>query len=213
MKTHYKRYLPHILPPDERLFVTFRLADSLPKDAIFKLKVEKNKTDELIRKTILDETIRKVELYKSHKRYFAKFDSYLHQCLNGVQHLGIDAVAEVLAEALHYRDTKYYHLHAFCIMPNHVHVLLTSTIHKDGFFRVLQSLKRHTARKSNELLDLTGNAFWGEESYDHVVRDDEEFVRIIDYIVENPVKAGLVDNWKSWKYTYLSKDVQSWYLM
>lgn len=53
----------------------------------------------------------------------------------------------------------------------------------------------------------------GEESYDHVVRDEEEFVRIIDYIVENPVKAGLVDNWTSWKYTYLSKDVQSWYLV
>lgn len=212
MKTHYKRYLPHILPPDERLFITFRLANSLPKDIIMKLKAEKNVADELIRKTILDETVRKPELYKIQKRYFVKFDDYLHQCFNGVQWLLINSVAEVLAEALHYRDVKYYQLHAFCIMPNHVHILLTSTIHQEGFFRVLQSLKRHTARKSNELLDLTGNAFWGEESYDHVVRDDEEFVRIIDYIVQNPVKAGLVEKWQDWRFTYLSTDVKSWYL-
>ena len=72
-------------------------------------------------------------------------------------------------------------------------------------------MKRHTARKSNELLDMTGNAFWGEESYDHVVRDDEEFVRIIDYIVQNPVKAGLVGKWEDWKFTYLSKDIIQWY--
>lgn len=211
MKTHYRRYLPHILPPDERLFITFRLANSLPKDIILKLKAEKEATVELIRKTVTEETTRKVELYKIQKRYFAKFDSYLHQCLNGVQYLAIEAIAEVLVEALHYRDTKYYQLHAFCIMPNHVHVLLTSTIHQEGFFRVLQSLKRHTARKSNELLDLTGNSFWGEESYDHVVRDDEEFVRIIDYIVQNPVKAGLTGKWEDWKYTYVSKEIMQWY--
>jgi putative transposase len=212
MKTHYKRYLPHIIPPDERLFITFRLANSLPKDIILKLMAEKNKADEQIRKTILDETARKLELYKIQKRYFAKFDTYLHQCLNNVQWLGVEAVAEVLAEALHYRDVKYYQLHAFCIMPNHVHILLTSIIHQEGFFRVLQSLKRHTARKSNELLDMTGNAFWGEESYDHVVRDDEEFVRIIDYIVQNPVKAGLVSKWEEWRFTYLSKDIVQWYI-
>ncbi len=211
MKTHYRRYLPHILPPDERLFITFRLANSLPKDIILKLKTEKDAAVELIRKTVTEEATRKVELYKIQKRYFAKFDSYLHQCLNGVQYLGIEAIAEVLSEALHYRDTKYYQLHAFCIMPNHVHVLLTTTIHQEGFFRVLQSLKRHTARKSNELLDLTGNAFWGEESYDHVVRDDEEFVRIIDYIVQNPVKAGLTGKWEDWKYTYVSKEIMQWY--
>lgn len=108
MKTHYRRYLPHILPPDERLFITFRLANSLPKNLILRLKDEKDKIDGLIRKTITDETVRKVELYKSQKRYFAKFDSYLHQCLTGVKYLEIQGIAEVLAEALYYRDSKYY---------------------------------------------------------------------------------------------------------
>lgn len=173
---------------------------------------EKNRAEAQIRTAIIDDITQKAELYKAQKRYFARFDTYLHQCLNEVKWLGINAVADVLAEALHYRDTKYYELHAFCIMPNHVHVLLTSTIHKEGFFRVLQSLKRHTARKSNELLDLTGHAFWAEESYDHLVRDDTEFKRIIEYIVQNPVQAGLVPDWQNWKYTYVSENVKSWLL-
>ncbi len=173
---------------------------------------ERELAEAQVRKIVADETIRKVELYKIQKRYFARFDSYLHQSLNGVTWLGVESIAEILAEALHFRNTKYYQLHAFCIMPNHVHVLLTATIHQEGFYRVLQSLKSHTARKSNELLDLTGNAFWAPESYDHVVRNDEEFVRVVDYIVQNPVKAGLVNNWQAWKYTYLSDAVKGWYL-
>ena len=58
----------------------------------------------------------------------------------------------------------------------------------------MQSLKRHTARQSNLILSREG-PFWQDESYDHVVRDGPEFLRTIEYILENPVKAGLVSNW------------------
>lgn len=75
----------------------------------------------------------------------------------------------------------------------------------------MQSLKSRTAKKCNELLDLTGKPFWQEESYDHVVRNDEEFIRVTNYVVQNPVKAGLTNKWQDWKYTYLSPEVSSWY--
>ena len=44
----------------------------------------------------------------------------------------------------------------------------------------------------NQILGLTGQAFWQEESYDHWVRDGKEFDRLRAYIEKNPVKAGLV---------------------
>jgi REP element-mobilizing transposase RayT len=56
----------------------------------------------------------------------------------------------------------------------------------------MQSLKRFTAREGNRMLGLTGRPFWQEESYDRVVRDETEFLRIARYIEMNPVKAGLV---------------------
>jgi putative transposase len=55
-----------------------------------------------------------------------------------------------------------------------------------------RALKRFTARSANKILGLTGQPFWQDESYDHLVREDTEFDRIVRYIENNPVKAGLV---------------------
>jgi len=63
---------------------------------------------------------------------------------------------------------------------------------------IMQSLKGYTARKANILLNRTGN-FWQDESYDHEARDEEELDRIVKYVLNNPVKAGLVENWRDWQ--------------
>ncbi len=73
-------------------------------------------------------------------------------------------------------------------MPNHVHVLLTAHV---AVPRLLASLKGITAKRANQILGLCGRPFWQEESYDHVVRNGPEFQRILKYIEENPVRAGL----------------------
>ena len=95
-------------------------------------------------------------------------------------------------------------------MPNHGHVVCTPLEKdKDSFYslaEILQSLKRHTARQSNLVLGRSG-AFWQDESYDHIVRDEAELERIIKYVIYNPVKAGLVDDWTEWKWTYSKYDV------
>ena len=110
-------------------------------------------------------------------------------------------------------------------MPNHVHVLLTmididklikerlnrhdNLLENESPFQLtkaLQSIKRHTANYSNKLLNRKGS-FWQSESYDHVVRGAKEMNNIINYILNNPVKAGLVKNWQDWKNTYLKDDL------
>ena len=84
---------------------------------------------------------------------------------------------------------KYYELHAWVVMTNHIHVLLTPSVE---LAKITHSLKRFTAREANRILGLTGQPFWQDESYDRLVRDRGEFDRIVRYIEHNPVTAGLV---------------------
>ena len=83
----------------------------------------------------------------------------------------------------------HYVLAAYVVMSNHEHVLLLPRISPS---KLLQSLKGATAREANRSLGRTGETFWQAESYDHWVRDDKERERIVAYIENNPVKAGLV---------------------
>jgi REP element-mobilizing transposase RayT len=83
----------------------------------------------------------------------------------------------------------HYELGAYVVMANHFHVLLLPRISPS---RLMQSLKGFTARQANLMLGRTGEPFWQAESYDHWVRNAEEWKRIVAYVEENPVKAGLV---------------------
>jgi len=66
---------------------------------------------------------------------------------------------------------------------------------------IMHSLKRYTARQANLLLGREGG-FWQHENHDHVVGDEAERQRIITYVLNNPVKAGLVEHWEEWKWIY-----------
>ncbi len=87
------------------------------------------------------------------------------------------------------RVLDHYVLHAFAVMPNHVHLLVSPLVPVP---KLTKSLKGITAKRANEMLALTGRPFWQEESYDHLVRNQKEFERVRFYIEHNPVRAGLV---------------------
>ena len=62
------------------------------------------------------------------------------------------------------------------------------------------SFKRWTGRQAKAILSLAEVHFWQNESFDHWVRSDAEYERTTEYIRENPVKAGLVTNYRDWPY-------------
>ncbi len=95
----------------------------------------------------------------------------------------------MVVEAIRYRDGGPDDLHNYVVMANHVHLLITPRI---TVSRLMQSLKRFTAREGNRILGLTGRPFWQDESYDRLVRNPTEFERIARYIEMNPVRAGVV---------------------
>src|SRR5579863_7137316 len=103
------------------------------------------------------------------------------------------------------QDWGLYELHAWVVMSNHVHVLLTP--HK-AVEDVTRSVKKTSARRANLILSRTGRPFWQDESYDHWVRDAKEFERIAGYIEWNPVRAGLVKRPEDWPWSSASETRQ-----
>ena len=115
-------------------------------------------------------------------------DRLLDTACTGPLFLRIPEIASMITDAIYHRDQCSYQLHAFVFMPNHVHLLITPL---EPVSKMMQSLKRFTAREGNRILGLTGQPFWQDESYDRLVRDEREFERTLHYIESNPVTAGL----------------------
>lgn len=192
----HKRNLPHIYVPERAYFITFRLKDSLPFPKILELKssAEFNSAPQS-----------KTEKYEKDKKFFAKYDELLNKGNFGKCYLRKDKVAEIVASTIQFLNEKDYNLIAYCIMPNHVHLVFTLREQSRSVDKIMQSIKRYSAQQINKLLKRTGS-LWQAESYDHVVRDENELYRIIGYVINNPVKAGLVEDWKEWKYTFVPEE-------
>jgi REP element-mobilizing transposase RayT len=199
----YRRHLPHFQPPGATLFVTFRLAGSIPAQVLQQLLAESERVKALL-DNITDPQERAKRAYLEQRLLFGKWDTALDTTQSGPFWLREPQIAELVVESLHHRDNRVYDLDAFCIMPNHVHVVYTPLLKDDGTYHamsaIMHSLKRYTARQANLLLGREGS-FWQHENYDHVVRDEEEWRRIIMYVLNNPVKAGLVRQWDEWPWT------------
>ena len=101
-------------------------------------------------------------------------------------------IAGAVAAALRFRDGKHYRLLAWCIMPNHVHVVVRLLPGTD-LATVLKTWKQFSSKAANQVLGKSCR-FWQKEYYYRLIRNEQEFSRAIRYVVENPVKAGL-KNW------------------
>ena len=104
------------------------------------------------------------------------------------------------------RELNLFELHAFAVMPNHVHVLLSPYV---PLARITRGVKRLTASKANELLGRSGQRFWQEESFDRWIRNAAEFERVKNYIEWNPVKAGLCKRPEDWPWSSASRGTGS----
>jgi REP element-mobilizing transposase RayT len=122
---------------------------------------------------------------------FQVLDRLLDETRTGARYLAIPDLADLVSKSIWHGATvmQHYELHAFVVMPNHVHLLMTPN---RSLPKILNSLKSFTARRASAFLARSGNAFWMSESYDHMVRSCREFEAIQRYIEENPVRALLV---------------------
>jgi len=102
-------------------------------------------------------------------------------------------VAEVVAGSLKHFDGERYRLVAWCLMPNHVHAVV-QPLAGNELPEILHSWKSFSSKEANRLLGRSGQ-FWQPEYYDHLIRDEQDFGRQVEYVLTNPQRAGL-ENWK-----------------
>jgi len=173
---HSRGYLPHLDSPAALQSITFRLRDALPRVVLERLKQES------------------VPSVIAKQRIEAWLDSGHGECL-----LANADLAGVVEKTLLFFDAERYALLAWCIMPNHVHVLIEPFI---GWplDKVIGSWKTYSARSINRVLNRSGQV-WQREYFDRYIRDDAHLTATIDYIECNPVKAGLVKNACDWRFS------------
>ena len=186
-KGWYSRdYLPHLDNPKLIQFITFRLHDALPMQALKQIEEELKQIDAQPSQHVnLDAERRK------------RLEAYL-DAGHGACYLRDERIARLIQDALCYFDGQHYRLLAWCIMPNHVHVVVEML---PGFAlaQIMHSWKTYTARAANKLLHREGS-FWQREYYDRYMRDERHLAGAIAYVEQNPVKAGLVARAEDWPF-------------
>ena len=109
-------------------------------------------------------------------------------------------VADLIASALKFFVGRRYELHAWVVMPNHVHVIVWP-LAGHTLSEILHSWKSYTSKEANKLLHRGGETFWQKESFDHWIRGDAERAQLVAYVENNPVKAGLCKRPEDWKWS------------
>src|SRR5206468_11945714 len=109
-------------------------------------------------------------------------------------------IAEIVATALQFHASDRFENHAWCVMPNHVHAVLRP-LGNWPLTRILHGWKGYTAWEANRLLARTGSPFWLVESFDHCIRDRDDWLRCCQYTIMNPVAAGLCVRPEDWRWS------------
>jgi putative DNA methylase len=179
---HTRGYIPHFDAGSAVQSVTFRLAGSLPSKVLEAWRAEL----EQVRLPNVDAVMRR------------KVDEALDRG-DGAQYLADSRVARVVEEVLLHFHGVRYNLHAWCLMPNHVHVLVA--MHEaSSLSSILHTWKSYSAKRANAVLGRSG-VFWAQEYFDRFIRNEEHYESAVRYIQFNPVKAGLCRDPADWRFS------------
>jgi REP element-mobilizing transposase RayT len=169
---HSRGYLPHFDSPEIVQFVTFRLGDSLPKAVAEALRHREGDVHRIER----------------------ELDLGLGACW-----LNRPEIAALVEAALLHFDGQRYRMLAWCLMPNHVHAVV-EMMDGHSLSDIVGGWKSFTAHKANEQLGRAGR-FWHADYFDRFMRNEEHLSQTIEYIEQNPVKAGLVGRASAWAWS------------
>jgi REP element-mobilizing transposase RayT len=175
-------YLPHIDVGSQPQFLTWRLEDSIPAELITKWRNELDQEEEKERR----------------KKLYSQIEKYLDQG-HGSCVLKNPVAARIVQDALLFHHETQYQLHEWCVMPNHVHVLLTP-FEGVTLEQVTHSQKSFTSSQIHKHLGGGRGKLWQIESFDRFIRDQKHFESVALYIRRNPVRAKLVADYTLWPY-------------
>jgi REP element-mobilizing transposase RayT len=194
---HSRGALPHLKREGGTYFITFRQAGTVPRDVLLGFKQE--------REAMLSHALAARRPLTWHEQeelfrwYSDRVDRYL-DCGHGECHLRRPACADIVASALKFFDGERYELRAWVVMPNHVHAVVRPKP-PNTLSKILHGWKSYTAHELNKALPGKVVSFWQSESYDHLIRDDDDLHRCLNYVRMNPVNAGLCAEAHLWPWS------------
>ena len=158
--------LPHISLNDHYQFITFRTHKSIDE---YVSKIQNNHNIDTKNKQL-------------------QIDQYLDNSENGAYFYekAIDIIKDVIFE----KNNILYETECFSIMPNHIHILLKQ---KNELPKIIQHIKGKSAFLLNTHLGLDGK-FWHDNYFDKLIRDENHYRVVYEYIVNNPIKVNLGDS-------------------
>lgn len=174
---HSRGYLPHYDDGRKIQSITYRLADALPIHVVEKLEEQALGDD----------------------KHRAGIEEYLDaghgSCLLKQPHC-----AETVVENWRHFDGTRYRLHAWVVMPNHVHVLI-EPLPGTEIGKIVQSWKSYTAKVIGGVRTETARRVWQADYWDRFIRNEAHYQATVAYIHNNPVKAGLVKRMEDWAWS------------
>ena len=196
----YYRNLPHWHQDGATNFVTFRLADSIPRTVLEQWNHERTQwlkargiTDQMEREdretaySKIDPKQRRNFERQNSRRLFTELDQCHGCCL-----FKTPEARSILQTSMLHHDGQHYQSGDFVIMPNHVHWIV-QPLENSKLWKSMQSIKRFVSTQLTKK-GLHSGRLWQSESYDHLIRDRNELARIRKYIANNPKKAGLKES-------------------
>ena len=187
---HSRGYHPHLDSPAAVQTVGFRLADSVPAALLGRWRDERAEPIEGEEPSAAPNKLCAARL----ARLVRRFEDAGH----GACHLRRPEIAELVEAALLYGDGNRYRLIEWCVMPNHVHVLIEPL--RSSLPQIVQGWKSVTARRANRVLGRQGR-FWMRDYYDRYIRDPRHLYAARRYIWLNPVTAGLCREPAEWPWS------------
>ena len=179
-------YLPHCDEIGLIQHITYRLSDSVPIKKIAEWREELGITPGL--------SVYSAQSIEFRRRIDKYEDAGFGECL-----LRYPQIAELVRNALLFFDGERYRLLEWCVMPNHVHALvLPDKGHSTT--TIVHSWKSYTSHEANKLLNRK-KSFWMVEYHDRFIRNEHHLKITREYIQQNPVVAGLVNNAEDWSWS------------
>ena len=211
-KESYRHILPHFQLPGQTYFVTWNLHEAIPKKAFARytseLEMLKTQIKFLEQQKPDPSEIEKIkqEYYSVRRPYIKAYVDLLDSDRNPKIDLSKSENLEIIFGSLQFWEGQRLQNIAFTVMPNHVHWVV-KLLDKDSSGNpvylqdILQSVKRFSSNRINKAENRSGT-LWQKESFDTTIRNEKHLFDAINYTLNNPVKAGLVSNWREWKGTW-----------
>jgi len=214
LKEYYHQRLPHIQPTGSAYFITFRLHGSIHNAIIRELQRDYNRAIDQTMQLYTDNHTTNLKKFNIRKKLIVKYDQILENRQAGPTYLKEEKVAVMCMEQILRYDGQLYELIACTIMSNHVHLLFDTSIQLENendssretiiqIDQIMKKIKGPTAVYANRILKRQGQ-FWSRESYDIRIRNEKMLANVVSYIIENPVKAGIVNRPIDHQFTYLN---------